>query len=384
MKKVSTKNIGIYIHIPFCKSKCYYCDFTSYTGKEDCIKNYVKCLNEEIKYNATIPMVVRTIYIGGGTPSYIDEKYIKSILEMIYKNYKVINNPEITIEVNPGTCSLKKLKAYREMGINRLSIGLQSSNDELLKEIGRIHNFEEYVQTVKWAKKAGFENISTDIIIGLPNQTIYYVEDSINKVLELGVKHISVYSLIVEENTKMFNLINSKKLALLDDEIERYMYWFSKRKLEDNGFIHYEISNFALPGYMSIHNMDCWSQKEYLGFGVAAASFMNNKRFSNTNSIDTYIENINSGKFLKNRNIDEILNNDDLAKEYIILGLRKVMGFSILEFIRKFGTNPLFTYDKEFNELLKQNLLEIDYNNYTVRLSKKGLDFANIVWEQFV
>ena len=384
MKKVSTKNSGIYIHIPFCKSKCYYCDFTSYTGKEDCIKNYVKCLNEEIKYNATIPMVVRTIYIGGGTPSYIDEKYIKSILEMIYKNYKVINNPEITIEVNPGTCSLKKLKAYREMGINRLSIGLQSSNDELLKEIGRIHNFEEYVQTVKWAKKAGFENISTDIIIGLPNQTIYDVEDSINKVLELGVKHISVYSLIVEENTKMFNLINSKKLALLDDEIERYMYWFSKRKLEDNGFIHYEISNFALPGYMSIHNMDCWSQKEYLGFGVAAASFMNNKRFSNTNSIDTYIENINSGKFLKNRNIDEILNNDDLAKEYIILGLRKVMGFSILEFIRKFGTNPLFTYDKEFNELLKQNLLEIDYNNYTVRLSKKGLDFANIVWEQFV
>ena len=384
MKKVSTKNIGIYIHIPFCKSKCYYCDFTSYTGKEDCIKNYVKCLNEEIKYNATIPMVVRTIYIGGGTPSYIDEKYIKSILEMIYKNYKVINNPEITIEVNPGTCSLKKLKAYREMGINRLSIGLQSSNDKLLKEIGRIHNFEEYVQTVKWAKKAGFENISTDIIIGLPNQTIYDVEDSINKVLELGVKHISVYSLIVEENTKMFNLINSKKLALLDDEIERYMYWFSKRKLEDNGFIHYEISNFALPGYMSIHNMDCWSQKEYLGFGVAAASFMKNKRFSNTNSIDTYIENINSGKFLKNRNIDEILNNDDLAKEYIILGLRKVMGFSILEFIRKFGTNPLFTYDKEFNELLKQNLLEIDYNNYTVRLSKKGLDFANIVWEQFV
>ena len=384
MKKVSTKNIGIYIHIPFCKSKCYYCDFTSYTGKEDCIKNYVKCLNEEIKYNATIPMVVRTIYIGGGTPSYIDEKYIKSILEMIYKNYKVINNPEITIEVNPGTCSLKKLKAYREMGINRLSIGLQSSNDELLKEIGRIHNFEEYVQTVKWAKKAGFENISTDIIIGLPNQTIYDVEDSINKVLELGVKHISVYSLIVEENTKMFNLINSKKLSLPDDEIERYMYWFSKRKLEDNGFIHYEISNFALPGYMSIHNMDCWSQKEYLGFGVAAASFMNNKRFSNTNSIDTYIENINNGKFLKNRNIDEILNNDDLAKEYIILGLRKVMGFSILEFIRKFGTNPLFTYDKEFNELLKQNLLEIDYNNYTVRLSKKGLDFANIVWEQFV
>ena len=364
--------------------KCYYCDFTSYTGKEDCIKNYVKCLNEEIKYNATIPMVVRTIYIGGGTPSYIDEKYIKSILEMIYKNYKVINNPEITIEVNPGTCSLKKLKAYMEMGINRLSIGLQSSNDELLKEIGRIHNFEEYVQTVKWAKKAGFENISTDIIIGLPNQTIYDVEDSINKVLELGVKHISVYSLIVEENTKMFNLINSKKLSLPDDEIERYMYWFSKRKLEDNGFIHYEISNFALPGYMSIHNMDCWSQKEYLGFGVAAASFMNNKRFSNTNSIDTYIENINNGKFLKNRNIDEILNNDDLAKEYIILGLRKVMGFSILEFIRKFGTNPLFTYDKEFNELLKQNLLEIDYNNYTVRLSKKGLDFANIVWEQFV
>lgn len=381
---MSKNNIGIYVHIPFCKSKCYYCDFTSYANKEEYIDEYIKCLNKEIEYGAKFSRIVTTIYIGGGTPSYIDEKYIESILLTIYKNYKVVDNAEVTIEVNPGTCTLKKLCAYRKMGINRLSIGLQSSNDKLLKEIGRIHNYSEYVKTVEYAKKAGFKNISTDIIIGLPNQTIYDVEDTINKLIDLKIKHISVYSLIVEENTKMYSLINSKKLTLPDDEIERYMYWYAKRKLEDNGFIHYEISNFALPGYMSIHNIDCWSQKRYYGFGVAASSFIDNTRFTNTNCIQTYIKNIEGNKFLSNRKIDEKLNNEDLQKEYIMLGLRKVAGFNVYDFIKKYNVNPLKVYEKEFDKLFRANLIEIDYESLNVKLSKKGLDLANIVWEEFV
>lgn len=384
MSKKETRNIGIYVHIPFCISKCYYCDFTSYTNKKEYIEKYIECVNKEIEFGAKVARIVNTIYIGGGTPSSIDENYIASILSTIYKNYKVIDNAEITIEVNPGTCTLKKLKAYRKIGINRLSIGLQSANDQLLREIGRIHNFDEYKKTVEYAKKAGFKNISTDIIIGLPNQTIYDVEDTLNKLIDLKINHISVYSLIVEENTKMNDLINSNKLKLPDDEIERYMYWFAKRKLEDNGFIHYEISNFALPGYMSIHNMDCWSQKRYYGFGVAAASFIGNKRFTNTKNIETYIKNIDDGNFLANRTIDEVLNDEDMQKEYIMLGLRKISGFNIYDFIKKFNKNPLLEYDTKFDKLFGKNLVEVDYGDFNIKLTKKGLDFANIVWEEFV
>ena len=384
MKENTVKNIGIYVHIPFCKSKCYYCDFTSFDNKENYIEKYIKCVNKEIEFSSKVPKIVTTIYIGGGTPSSIDEKYIESILKTIYKNYKVIDNAEITIEVNPGTCTLKKLKAYKNMGINRLSIGLQSSNDKLLKEIGRIHNYSQYEKTIEYAKKVGFKNISTDMIIGLPNQTIYDIEDTLNKLLNLKIKHISVYSLIVEENTKMYDLINTKKLLLPDDEIERYMYWYAKRKLEDNGFIHYEVSNFALPGYMSIHNMDCWSQKRYFGFGVSASSFVSNTRFTNTSCIETYIKNIENKKFLQNKKIDEVLDEEGLQKEYIMLGLRKLAGFNIYDFIKKFRINPLKTYNKNFEKLFKQNLLEIDYSNMNIKLTHKGLDFANIVWEEFV
>lgn len=376
------KEIGIYVHIPFCKSKCYYCDFTSFANKETMICDYVECLIKEIKNKASSNYCVKTIFIGGGTPSFIDFCYIEKIIETINKNYCVDKNAEITIEVNPGSANKEKLESYLKSGINRLSIGLQSANNELLKKIGRIHKYEDYEKTIELAKKVGFHNINTDIIIGLPDQTIYDVEDTINKIISLDIQHISMYSLIVEEGTRMDQLIDSGKYILPDEEIERYMYWFAKRKLEDSGFEQYEISNFAKPGYFSRHNTDCWEQKEYLGFGAAASSYMDKKRFTNIQCLENYIKNINLNKFENNVQIEEEQDEKNQMNEYVILGLRKIKGISFREFDKKFGKKFLDEYKNEVEKLLKEGLVDIDVDS--IRLSKKGLDLANIVWEEFI
>lgn len=378
------KEIGIYVHIPFCKSKCYYCDFCSFAKKEKMVEEYMKCLSYEIKSKRRDEKMVKTIYIGGGTPSCIDSSYIVKILKLIKKYYNVYNNAEITIEVNPGTCDVKKFKAYREAGINRLSIGLQTSNNDLLKEIGRIHTYEQYERAIKDAKEAGFSNINSDIMIGLPNQTIYDVEDTLNKLLKLNLTHISVYSLIIEDGTKLKKLIETGELELPDDEIERYMYWYAKRRLEENGYIHYEISNFAKAGFASKHNMDCWSQKEYLGFGVNAASFENNVRYSNTDDINTYIENIKKHDVLKNTIIEEKMNKKDLMNEYMILGLRKINGINMNRFQDKFKIPAIYIYNEKISDLCQKGLIDFNIPKQTVKLTKKGIDFANLVWEEFI
>ncbi len=376
------KEIGIYIHIPFCKSKCYYCDFTSFANKQELVTMYVECLLKEIQNKANDNYKVKTIFIGGGTPSFIDYCYIEKIINKIKKNYNVDQDAEITIEVNPGTANKEKLKKYYELGINRLSIGLQTANNDLLKEIGRIHKYEDYEKTVKIAKEVGFTNINTDLIIGIPNQTIYDVEDTINKLLILDLTHFSVYSLIIEPGTQLESMIEEGKLKLPDEEIERYMYWFAKRKLEENGYIHYEISNFAKPGYSSKHNVDCWTQKEYLGFGVAASSYMNKKRFTNTHCIEEYIKNINLNKYKENVSIEEEQDEKAEMNEYILLGLRKLKGVNLTDFKNKFSKDLLKEYEESIKKLLVEDLITIDYN--TIKLSKKGLDLANLVWEEFI
>lgn len=376
------KEIGIYIHIPFCKSKCYYCDFTSFANKQELVTMYVECLLKEIQNKANDNYKVKTIFIGGGTPSFIDYCYIEKIINKIKKNYNVDQEAEITIEVNPGTANKEKLKKYFELGINRLSIGLQTANNNLLKEIGRIHKYEDYEKTVKIAKEVGFTNINTDLIIGIPNQTIYDVEDTINKLLILDLTHFSVYSLIIEPGTQLESMIEEGKLKLPDEEIERYMYWFAKRKLEENGYIHYEISNFAKPGYSSKHNVDCWTQKEYLGFGVAASSYMNKKRFTNTHCIEEYIKNINLNKYNENVSIEEEQDEKAEMNEYILLGLRKLKGVNLTDFKNKFSKDLLKEYEESIKKLLVEDLITIDYN--TIKLSKKGLDLANLVWEEFI
>ena len=377
---IKNNEIGVYVHIPFCKKKCDYCDFISYCNKDNLIYDYVQAVKAEIQ-SQNIKPEITTIYIGGGTPSYIDSKYIIEILEKI-KEKNVSSNAEITIEVNPGTVTKEKLEDYIKSGINRISIGLQTTNDELLKQIGRIHNFTQFLETYKLAKKVGFKNINVDLMLGLPNQRIKDLKESLEQIIKLKPKHISVYSLIVEDGTPIANKIEKGEMQLPDEELERNMYWFVKNTLELNGFIHYEISNFAKKGYESKHNLNCWNQKEYIGIGASAHSYRDITRYSNTENIEEYIENVNNGNFNRNKIIHEVQKEDDAKKEFMLLGLRKIKGVDINQFKNKFGDNPIYLFRNELKKLTDERLLIIDNNN--IRLTNKGLDLANLVWEEFI
>ncbi len=371
------KELGVYIHIPFCKQKCYYCDFVSFPNQEELQKEYFKALKKEISefFTKNNQYKISTIYIGGGTPSFVEAYFIKDILKQIPNN----TANEITIEINPGTVNKEKLEIYRESGINRLSIGLQSTNNELLKQIGRIHNFEDFLKTYNLAREIGFNNINVDLMIGFPNQKITDIKDSLEKIIDLGPEHISVYSLIVEENTKLYDQIETGKLILPSEEEERNMYWYVKNYLELNGFNHYEISNFSKRGFESKHNMDCWKQKEYIGFGLAAHSYIDGIRFSNTTNLQKYCEIEN---FYESRIIQEEQNDFAKKQEFMLLGLRLIDGVNIGKFKEKFGENPIFVFKKEFARLVEQGLINIDGN--TIKLTNRGIDLANIVWEKFV
>ena len=383
------KQIGLYIHIPFCKQKCSYCDFCSYANKESFIKRYIQCVLKEIievGNNNKIDFengkddlfLVKTIYIGGGTPSLIDSKYIVQIIEDIKLNFEIDEKAEITIEVNPGTVTLEKLEDYNKVGINRLSIGLQSTHEHLLKEIGRIHTYLDFLDTFRFAREAGFENINVDLMIGLPNQTLEEVKDSIEEIVSMEPEHISVYSLILEENTPLFKKVE-EGLELPNEDLERKMYWAVKQTLEQNNYIHYEISNFAKKGYESKHNLDCWNQKEYIGFGIAAHSYTNGIRYSNIENIEQYIKNYDEDKTEENLVFHEKQDMEAMQKEYMLLGLRKIDGVSIQEFKIKFVANPVFLYHSELEKLVNEELLEIDGD--MIKLTNKVLDLANIVWE---
>ncbi len=375
------EKLGIYIHIPFCKKKCKYCDFISFCYSEKEWEIYFKALLKEID-NCKINKKVSTIYIGGGTPSLVDSKYICDLMNKLKQKFEILENAEITIEVNPGTVDEEKLISYKEIGINRLSIGLQSTDDEILKLIGRIHNFEEFKKTYTFAEKAGFENINVDLMLAIPTQTEDVLLESVRQIINFNPKHISVYSLILEEGTELEKLISNKKLELLDENIERNMYWKTKKLLEKNGYKHYEISNFAKKGYESKHNLDCWNQEEYIGFGIASHSYINGKRFSNTNNFEEYVKNIENNEFEKNIELHEIQDKEAKEKEYMILGLRKIDGVSISEFEKKFRVNPLFYFRFEINKLVEESLIEVDLDE--IKLTKKGLDFANLVFEEFI
>jgi len=353
---INKKEVGLYIHLPFCKQKCYYCDFTSYACGNEQIAEYIEALKKEIPNN----YIIKTIYIGGGTPSYIDSKYIVELMSLVKKEYA----KEITIEVNPGTVTKEKLEDYKKCGINRLSIGLQTSDNKLLKQIGRIHTYEDFLYTYKLAREVGFKNVNIDIIFGLPNQII---DETIERIIKLNPEHISTYSLILEEGTKLYNSRNNFKFP--SDEEEREMYWKIKNKLEEAGYKHYEISNFAKPGFESKHNLDCWKQKEYIGIGTAAHSYIDNVRYSNTDDIIGY-----------KKVIHEVQTEETKMKEYMLLGLRIIDGINIEEFKQKFKLNPTIIFKNELNNL--KNLIEVDGNK--IRLTTKGIDLANQVWEKFI
>lgn len=378
--------LGIYIHIPFCKQKCYYCDFVSFSGQSQKMEEYISCLVQELESYDFSTYNVTTIYIGGGTPSYLESKMILDVLlnlkKKLQKNNTQFEKMEITIEVNPGTVTMEKLQDYKNVGINRLSIGVQSTKDKLLKQIGRIHTYQDFLNTYKMANKVGFKNINVDLMLGLPNQSIQDLKNSIEQVNLLQPNHISVYSLIVEEGTKLKKLIDEGKLTLPDEELERQMYWYVKNKLEQNGYNHYEISNFAKIGKESKHNQNCWKQKQYIGLGLAAHSYVSEIRYSNTENLETYLQNIHDGKLEKNRIIQERQNLEDTQKEFMMLGLRMIEGISICDFKEKFGTNPLYVFRNELNRLVSEGLIEVDLDR--IRLTNRGLDLANVVFEEFI
>lgn len=379
-------NFGIYIHIPFCVKKCNYCDFISFSNRDNLIKGYVEALKKEIEKFDFSEYIVTTIYIGGGTPSYIDEKYILEILSLLKE--KLVNNSiswkniEITIEVNPGTVTKKKLEIYKESGANRLSIGLQSTNNRLLNQIGRIHTFKDFLDTYNLAKEVGFDNINVDLMIALPNQSIKDIKESLEEIVSLNLNHISVYSLILEEGTLLEKQIDEGKIELPSDEEERRMYWYVKDFLELHGYNHYEISNFSKEGKESKHNLNCWNQEEYIGFGLASHSYIDGIRFCNTSNLEKYIENINNNNLDKNREIEEKQEKEDEEKEFMMLGFRKIDGVDISKFKEKYQENPLFLFRKELDKLVNEGLVEVDLNN--IRLTNKGLDLANLVFEEFV
>lgn len=392
--KENTKNIGIYVHIPFCKKKCEYCDFKSFVGKENMIDQYMKWIKYELKSigeenrldyenNLDDLIIVKTIYIGGGTPSILLPKYTSDILNTIKDNYTIDNkNLEVTIEVNPGTVDEKKLSEYKKCGVNRLSIGLQATQNKVLNTLGRIHTYNDFLDTYNTARKIGFNNINVDLMLGIPGQTLEDVQESIEEIIKLSPEHISTYSLIIEEGTPFFNKLAKNKITLPDEEIERQMYWMVKKKLEEAGYIHYEISNFAKKGYESKHNLACWNQEEYVGVGAAAHSYTNNVRYSNVCEIEEYINNYENNNETNNFIFHEKQTKDSKMKEFMLLGLRKINGIQVQEFKNRFGENPIYLYRKELDKLVSENLLEIDGDN--IKLTEKGLDLANLVWEEFV
>lgn len=377
------EELGIYIHIPFCKQKCFYCDFCSFANKNEMQEKYVETVINEIK-NITHKekYTVTTIYLGGGTPSILNPNYIKNILQEIKSSFEILDDAEITVEINPETVNEEKLKRYKEYGINRLSIGLQSANDKILKNIGRIHDYKQFEETFFYARKCGFKNINVDLMIGLPTQAIEDVKQTLEKIIQKNPEHISVYSLIIEEGTIIEKLINENKLQLPDEETERIMYWTVVNELKENGYNQYEISNFSKKTYESKHNTNCWKQKQYIGLGTSAHSYLNKKRYSNTNNIEEYIKNIQENNISKNITIHEEQTEESTMNEYMLLGLRMIQGININEFKQKFKIDPTIKYKEILEKLQKENLIQI--TETSIKLTKQGIDFGNIVWEEFI
>ncbi len=308
--------------------KCLYCDFTSYSKKEDLMIEYVKALSKEI-VNKTKNKIIRTIFIGGGTPTYLSLEALK-ILKDTVKIIDKKENIEFTVEGNPGTFTEKKLKMLKSMGVNRLSIGLQSSKDRLLKTLGRIHSFEEFVQSFKMARKEGFNNINVDLMFGLPNQSLDDWKDTLMKVVKLSPEHLSCYSLIIEEGTTFHNLYKNSLLELPKEEEERKMYEYCINFLKEKGYLQYEISNFANPNKECRHNLVYWNLEDYIGCGVGAHSYVNNQRYENTDSIEEYIKQINLNNIIK-INLHNNSQKENM-EEFMFMGLRKTKGISINDF----------------------------------------------------
>ncbi|MTI70487.1 MAG: oxygen-independent coproporphyrinogen III oxidase [Firmicutes bacterium] len=376
------KELGLYIHIPFCESKCYYCDFISYPNKRNFIEIYVNYLIKEIKMQSEKlkNYKLKTVFIGGGTPSSIDAKYIYKILEEVYKEFNTTFLEEITIEANPNTIDENKLKLYKKSNINRISLGLQSSDNNILKRIGRTHTKEVFLKNYKLISKYGFSNINIDIMFNLPKQTLYEVEKTINFVTKLDVKHISFYSLKLEEGTPFFDKYKDDKSSLPSEDLEREMYHKGIELLKNKNFHQYEISNFHKKNYKCKHNLLYWKVKPYLGVGIGAHSNLFNERWGNEINFTNYFKALDNNRLpiFQSERIDKNME----MSEYVILGLRLNEGIDKRVFYKRFNVNIEKIYKSQIKKFEREGLLN-NFNN-RIKLTERGRDISNRVFMELL
>lgn len=376
------KVCSIYVHIPFCKSRCYYCDFTSFANCDYRIKDYIKCLKKEILLykDKLSEYTIKTIFIGGGTPSYIDARYIVDVMDTIYSCCSVDYSAEITIEANPGTLDVEKLKAYRDANINRLSMGVQSTNDYVLRGLGRIHTYQDFVDNFNLARRVGFSNISVDVMFGVPRQSFSVWKDTLEDIVKLSPEHVSAYSLSIEEGTKFGDMYKEGKISYVDDEEDRRMYHYAIDFLYKHGYCQYEISNFARSGYFSRHNQVYWRNESYVGVGLGAHSYFGGVRYNNVYDMSKYISLIGNN-VSASENIEVISSKRDIS-DYMILGLRLTKGVNIMEFRKRYNQDVMLLFGDRIRKLCKEGLVVCEDD--TIMLTNKGKDLANRVFVEFV
>ena len=373
--------ISLYIHIPFCAQKCLYCDFPSFARKDHLRKAYIEALNKEIinlreKHNN---LEINTIFIGGGTPSVLEPDELECLLKEVAK-LNMAKDIEYSIECNPGNLTEEKLEVMKNYGVNRISMGLQAKQDNLLKGLGRIHNYKTFKENFLLAKKVGFNNINVDLMFGLPNQRLNEWEETLREIISLEPAHISAYSLIIEEGTAFYNLYENDKLKLPTEEEERKMYHLAKKILEENGFNQYEISNYAKEGKECRHNLAYWNMDNWIGVGSASASYIDGKRIKNISSVEKYINFINE----KGEAVEEIINNskNDNMEEFMFMGLRKINGIDENEFKNRFSMNINDVYGEILNKYIDEGLLIRESGR--IFLSEKGIEISNIIMADFL
>lgn len=371
------RDLELYIHIPFCVKKCAYCDFLSGPADEETMEYYVRALIREIESIESMKEMYRvvTVFVGGGTPSVLGGEQIERIFAALREKFAMESVREVTIEANPGTVTREKLKAYRSAGINRISFGLQSANNGELKQLGRIHTYEEFLESYMLAREEGFDNINIDLISAIPNQTVESWKSTVDRILKLQPEHISAYSLIVEEGTpfeKMYGEDGNRKEELPSEEEERLIYQKTKKWLQEAGYERYEISNYAKKGYACRHNLGYWERKEYLGLGLGASSLIGNVRFQNTEEMKTYLK--YSDDVRKRKQNEEVLTKEEELEEIIFLGLRKKDGISRKEVD--------FFCGEQIEKMICQGFLEEKDGN--IRLTERGIDISNYVFAEIL
>lgn len=392
------EELSLYIHIPFCVRKCGYCDFLSAPADEKARDRYVQALLMEIeRYRGTetADRKIKTLYIGGGTPSTLSVKQLECIMQKIKCTFNFHGDMETSMEMNPGTASKEKCRALYQMGINRLSIGLQSTNDKELNTLGRIHSYEDFINTYTWCREAGFQNINVDLMAALPYQTVESYTTGLRKIIRLAPEHISAYSLILEEGTPFYQKYNSGCYPLPDEEQERLMYRETEQILAQAGYEWYEISNYAKKGYACRHNLVYWQGGDYLGLGLGSSSYMDGVRFHNTTDLNTYV---NQGAYVEDR---EELSVQAKMEEFMFLGLRVMAGVSGTEFEKRFGKTMEDVYGDVLRKHEEEGLLRIERkedrkeataaepakgktNIEKVMLTTKGVDVSNYVFADFL